>query len=311
LALHLATSDEKWANAARRLGDMQLAMFWDEEGKGCFFTSHEHEALLARTKNAYDSVLPSGNSVTARNLLRLAAFSKQVDYRNRARQTLELLVPLIDEAPSSLTNMALALAEYLDTEDPVVGSRAAPRTRLGIAPDAAIVLAAGQEGDDPKPTQQADNKSAGKSAVVTGQAYLSVDRLPAGKVCKVLVQLNIAEGWHIHANPAGDPEIDMATEVELDSKLGIELRKVNYPAGKKVERGGGSEQKPPLTEGGQAAESVRGQSFGDRRAGGAGESGRPPRRADCDRDIPGLQRCSVPAPQATQVDGSGHGGQSR
>lgn len=243
LALHLATNDEKWANAAQRLSDMQLAMFWDEEGHGCFFTSHEHEALLARTKNAYDSVLPSGNSVTARNLLRLASFSKQASYRTRARQTLELFVPLIDESPSSLTNMALALAEYLDTDDPAaVGSRASPGTKLGIAPDAAIILAAGQDGDGPRPATQIADKSTGKTAVVTGQAFLSVDRLPAGKTCKVLVQLQIAEGWHIHANPSGDPEIDLPTELEVDSKLGIELTKIVYPAGKKVERG--EDEKP-------------------------------------------------------------------
>ena len=242
LALHLATNNEKWANAAQRLCDMQLAMFWDEEGNGCFFTSHEHEALLARTKNAYDSVLPSGNSVTARNLLRLASFSKQASYRNRARQTLELFVPLIDEAPSGLTNMALALAEYLDTDDPAVGSRPTPRAKVGISPDAAIVLANGQEAEGPRQAIQVSDKSAAKTAVVTGQAYLSVDRLPAGKTCKVLVQLQIAEGWHIHANPSGDPEIDLPTELELDSKLGIELTKIVYPAGKKVERG--DDEKP-------------------------------------------------------------------
>ena len=239
LALHLATNDEKWANAARRLSDMQLEMFWDDDGKGCYFTSHEHEALLARTKNAYDSVLPSGNSVTARNLLRLAAFSKQADYRNRARQTLEVFVPLMDDAPAGLTNMALALAEYLDTDEPAVGTRSAPRTRVGIAPDAAVVLAVAEEGDKPNSAKQAGNKSAGKSAVVTGQAFLSVDPLPPGKTCKVLVQLQIAEGWHLHANPAGDPEIDLATELELESKLDIELTKIAYPAGKKVERGEG------------------------------------------------------------------------
>ncbi len=244
LALHLATNDEKWANAAQRLSDMQLEMFWDDEGHGCYFTSHEHEALLARTKNAYDSVLPSGNSVTARNLLRLASFSKKSDYRNRARQTLELFVPLIDDAPSSLTNMALALAEYLDTDDPTTGSRAPSRPRVGIAPDAAVILAAGAAGDEPKRAEQADQKTPGKTPVVTGQAFLSVDRLPAGKTCKVLVQLQIAEGWHIQANPAGDPDIDIATELDLISKLGIELKNPVYPAGKKVERG--ADEKPQL-----------------------------------------------------------------
>ena len=209
-------------------------------------------------------------------------------------------MPLIDESPSSLTNMALALAEYLDTDDPAVGSRACPETRLGIAPDAAIVLAAGQEGDDPRPTKQVADKSAGKSAVVTGQAYLSVDRLPAGKTCKVLVQLQIADGWHIHANPSGDPEIDLPTEVELDSKLGIELTKIAYP-GRQKGRAGRRRK---------TAEPVHGQSEPDRSTGSARESGRSPRRADRDRGLPGLQRRAVPASEKTQADGPRHGGQS-
>jgi hypothetical protein len=234
LALHLATGDDKWANAARRLSDLQLQMFWDEEGHGCYFTSHQHEALLARTKNAYDSVLPSGNSVSVRNLLRLASFSKQLEYRDRARETLELFTPLIQGSPSGLTNMALALSEFLDTAETAFKSPRLQGSTLGIAPDSEIVLTGGKEDEDsPKPSKKGQ-----KPAIVTGQAFLSVDKLPPGKTCKVLVQLQIAEGWHIHANPAGDPDLDLATEVELEqSKLGIELTKLRFPKGKSVERG--------------------------------------------------------------------------
>jgi uncharacterized protein len=243
LALHLATSDDKWANAAQRLSDMQMQMFWDEQGKGCYFTSHQHEALFARTKNAYDSVMPSGNSVTIRNLLRLTSFSKQVDYRNRARQTLDVFVPLIAEAPGGLTNMALALAEYLDTGEPEASTRSPDRVRLGIAPDSDIVLA-GAEADVPPSDARKKAKNAG---AVSGQAFLSVDRLPPGKPCKVLVQLQIADGWHIQANDVGDPDLDFATEVDLESKLGIELKKVRYPAGKDMEREDGDKPQKVYT----------------------------------------------------------------
>jgi hypothetical protein len=238
LALHLATGNDKWANAARRLSDLQLQLFWDEQGKACYFTSHHHEALLARTKNAYDSVLPSGNSVTVRNLLRLASFSRQSDYRNRARQTLELFVPLIAEAPGGLTNMALALDEYLDIGEPATGDRSPPQRTLGIAPDSDVLLAAGEQ------AAPAPAKKQAKPDYVTGQVFLSVDRLPAGGKCKVAVQLQIAEGWHIHANPPGDDELDVATELELQSKLDVELNTVRYPAGKKADRGEG--EKPQL-----------------------------------------------------------------
>lgn len=242
LALHLATGNEKWANAARKLSDLQLALFWDETGKACYFTSHEHEALLARTKSAYDSVMPSGNSVTVRNLLRLASFSKQSDYRERARETLELFVPLIEGAPGGLTNMALALSEFLDTTDALTSNGKPPRRRIGIAPDPEIVLTGGEQVIPENP-----GKKTKKPEVVTGQALLSVDRLPAGKSCKLMVQLAVADGWHIHANPPGDAEMDITTELELDpdsplAKLGVQLTNIRYPAGKEVDRG--EDEKP-------------------------------------------------------------------
>ena len=230
LSLHLATGNEKWANAAKRLTDLQLQFFWDDQEKGCYFTSHNHESLLARTKNAYDSVIPSGNSVTVRNLLRLASFGKQADYRNRARQTLELFAPLIVDAPGGLTNMALALSEFLDTNEAATGPPA-QRTRLGIAPEPEIVLARNENVEPP-----AKGKKPAKPEYVTGKAFLSVDRVPAGGKCKVLVQLQIAEGWHIHANPAGDADLDIATEIEIESQLDLALTNMRYPAGKKVDR---------------------------------------------------------------------------
>jgi DsbC/DsbD-like thiol-disulfide interchange protein len=60
----------------------------------------------------------------------------------------------------------------------------------------------------------------------------------------VLVQLQVEQGWHIHANPPGDEDVDIATELALESKLDIELANVLYPAGKKVPREDGD--KPQL-----------------------------------------------------------------
>ena len=78
-------------------------------------------------------------------------------------------------------------------------------------------------------------KNRRKKEHVTGQAFLSVDELPASGKCKVLVQLQVEQGWHIHANPPGDEEIDIATELELDSDLDpeIELGEVASPPEKK------------------------------------------------------------------------------
>jgi uncharacterized protein YyaL (SSP411 family) len=52
-----ATGNEEYANIARSLLDQQIEMFWDDRGHGFFYTSDDHEALLARVKDANDSVL--------------------------------------------------------------------------------------------------------------------------------------------------------------------------------------------------------------------------------------------------------------
>ncbi|MFN0051534.1 MAG: DUF255 domain-containing protein [Planctomycetales bacterium] len=248
LALRLATGDEKWGTAAQKLIDQQLQLFWDAAGKGCFFTAHHHETLLARTKNGYDSVLPSGNSVTVRNLLRLAALNQQPEYRDRARECLEVFVPLMEDAPSGLAHMALALEEYLNLADPSSSRNRPKPMRLGIAPEAAVLLAKEQASDSKAEEEivlvqgKGERPAAGgakprkKPEIVTGRVFLALEELPAGGTCKVLVQLQIAEGWHLNANPSGDPEFELPTELAVSSEQGTELTKVRYPVGKKVPR---------------------------------------------------------------------------
>ena len=73
LALHQATADGRWLAAAEELTRTQIDLFWDDAQGGFYFTSDDHEELLARAKDPVDSALPSGNAVAASNLVYLAA----------------------------------------------------------------------------------------------------------------------------------------------------------------------------------------------------------------------------------------------
>ena len=117
IALHVATREPKWLNAASRLTDDQLKLFWDEAGGGFFFTATDHEELLARSKDRYDSVVPSGNSTSVRNLIRLASLTGKDAYRTKAEQTLKAFTPLMSESSHGFANMALGLFEFLDQPD--------------------------------------------------------------------------------------------------------------------------------------------------------------------------------------------------
>ena len=54
------------------MNDRMLAHFWDKQNDGLYMTADDSEKLLIRSKPIYDGAIPSGNSVAAMNLLRLA-----------------------------------------------------------------------------------------------------------------------------------------------------------------------------------------------------------------------------------------------
>jgi uncharacterized protein YyaL (SSP411 family) len=61
-----------------------LQHFWDEKDGNLFFTSDDHEQLIARTKNFYDLATPSGNSIATSNLLRLHYYTQDNGYLEKA-----------------------------------------------------------------------------------------------------------------------------------------------------------------------------------------------------------------------------------
>ena len=73
---------------AKELQAKQDALFWDEDDGGYFFTSKEEPHLIVRKKEYNDGALPSGNAVSAGNLLQL--FRKTCD--EKYRKKLEILL---------------------------------------------------------------------------------------------------------------------------------------------------------------------------------------------------------------------------
>ena len=116
IALHRATGRRRYLDAADRLTEKQIELFWDASQGGFFFTSADHEKLLARGKDWTDSALPAGNSVAAANLIYLAEALDRTDYMRRARQTIRASAPLLRQAPSAAPRMAVAVQSLLDAE---------------------------------------------------------------------------------------------------------------------------------------------------------------------------------------------------
>ena len=84
IAVHEATGESRWLEQADTLQQMQDKLFWDEEHASYFFTSSDHESLLARACDATDGAVPAGSSVSAQNLLYLADKLEKPELRDRA-----------------------------------------------------------------------------------------------------------------------------------------------------------------------------------------------------------------------------------
>jgi uncharacterized protein YyaL (SSP411 family) len=100
LALYEATFDQRWVEWATELADLMLAHFHDEKNGGFFDTSDDHEELIHRPKDLQDNAMPSGNSMAASVLLRLALLTGHGDYWQLADQSTATMTGLMSQYPS-------------------------------------------------------------------------------------------------------------------------------------------------------------------------------------------------------------------
>ena len=70
-----------------------------------------------------------------------------------------------------------------------------------------------------------------KDERVRARAYLSVDKLPAGSTCQIIVVLNVEKGWHINAKQR-KPDVVIPVKMRCKSNNKVELIDVEYPPGK-------------------------------------------------------------------------------
>jgi len=96
--LHQATFRTEYAEVAVRTAELMIEDFGDSAG-GFFHTSKSAEKLIARMKESYDGALPSGNSVAALALLRLAHLMDRSDFRKKAEETLKFFAGTIARHP--------------------------------------------------------------------------------------------------------------------------------------------------------------------------------------------------------------------
>ena len=107
--LYETTGEVRWLREAQRIADLALEHFWDEDGGGFFLSPDDGETLFVRAKDVYDGAIPSGNSVMALVLARLARMTGRVAYEERAWGVLEAFSGQLQRMASGHTQLLLAL----------------------------------------------------------------------------------------------------------------------------------------------------------------------------------------------------------
>jgi uncharacterized protein YyaL (SSP411 family) len=110
-SLYQATQKEAYLIEAKKWCQETIRLFYDESEGFFYFNSHEAESLIARKKEVFDNVIPSSNSVMARNLFHLGIFWDNEDWKTMASHMMQRLIALTQSEPIYMCHWALLAAE--------------------------------------------------------------------------------------------------------------------------------------------------------------------------------------------------------
>jgi uncharacterized protein YyaL (SSP411 family) len=135
LELHVATGELRWLEEAHRLASAAVDLFGDDEHGGFFQTPRDGEQLVARKKDFDDHPTPSGNSMLAHVLLRIARIYGDDELERRAVSVFRLMRDAIVRMPSAFAWMLVALDLHLSPprELALVGPHDAEVARAALA----------------------------------------------------------------------------------------------------------------------------------------------------------------------------------
>ncbi len=152
ICLYQVSGEIKYLTEAKRLADLMITEFWDDENGGFFFTSNDHEELIVRNKDFYDNATPSGNSVAADVLLRLAKLLADERYERFAVTVLRLTASQLRRYPQGFGHALAAMEFHLAAtkEIAVIGEKGNELGRNILAkylPNVVIAMSSKPESD--------------------------------------------------------------------------------------------------------------------------------------------------------------------
>jgi uncharacterized protein YyaL (SSP411 family) len=131
LELYETSFDINYLKTAIDLNRDLITHFWDDISGGFYFTADDGENLLLRNKEIYDGAIPSGNSVSMLNLLRLDRITANSDFEEKAEKIGSAFSKTIKQFPAAHTELMVALD-------------------FGVGPSYEVVIVGDSQADDTK-----------------------------------------------------------------------------------------------------------------------------------------------------------------
>jgi uncharacterized protein YyaL (SSP411 family) len=195
LVLYETTFDESWLDEARWAADESIRLFLDESNGGFFTTGSDAQELLLRPKDLFDNAVPSGNSVLALELQRLAELTGETSYADHAAGAMRIALRAAAQSPTGFGTL-LAAVDFHTSEPKeivIVGDPEGPDTRALVdtvrarfIPNKVLVVSGG-DGEPPIPLLAGRQRANGATAYVCESG---VCKLPVTSAAELAAQLD-------------------------------------------------------------------------------------------------------------------------
>ncbi|MEP2937404.1 MAG: thioredoxin domain-containing protein [Gilvibacter sp.] len=104
LSLYEVSLDQQWLDLALKTTQYAREHFMDKDSRLYYFTSDQDSKLVSRSQEYRDNVIPSSNSIMAKNLLQLGHYFDLPEFIEDSQAMLHNVQPEIAQYPSGFSN---------------------------------------------------------------------------------------------------------------------------------------------------------------------------------------------------------------
>jgi uncharacterized protein YyaL (SSP411 family) len=119
IELYQANFNPIWLEYAMMWQKRMTNLFWDDDG-GFYLSGSDVKDLPLRQKNTHDGAIPSGNSVSVSNLIRLARLTGETEFEKSAYKIIQTLAGSINNYPSAYTGLLCGMPIFDHGEELVI-----------------------------------------------------------------------------------------------------------------------------------------------------------------------------------------------